>query len=118
MKLTREQFDAFEAWLDAKLALAAYQARDGDYYGPLSESSRESETKADLMAALVEDAQPEPNGDAVDRSLIESLIRRYRSIPDYALEQMAETGNAVPGYSWLPANTALAILAARTRLKA
>jgi hypothetical protein len=60
MKLTREQFDAFEAWLDAKLALATYQARDGDMYGSLSESSRESETKADLMAVLVADKEPEP----------------------------------------------------------
>jgi hypothetical protein len=52
-----------------------------------------------------------------DASLIESLVRRYGGIPDYALERMA-AGESLAGYSNPGPQTALAVLAARARLKA
>lgn len=58
----------------------------------------------------------EPNAGAQDASLIESLIRRYSRIPDGVLERMAQ-GETPAGYEFTSANTALAVLAARARLK-
>lgn len=57
VKLTREQFEALNAWIDAKIACATYQPREGDRarrdYGDLSGSIQESETTSALVNLLV-----------------------------------------------------------------